>query len=84
MVPDPACDNVPVAPPGDDVAVYSVIAAPPLFAGAVKDTFALPVPVVLAEPIVGASGASAVTVVPEEDADAGEVPEELIATTEKV
>jgi hypothetical protein len=35
IVPEPEVDNVPVIPPGDDVAVYELIVAPPLSEGAV-------------------------------------------------
>jgi len=45
--------EVAVMPPGDDVAVYPVIAEPPLLAGAVNATDADPVPAV-AVPMVGA------------------------------
>jgi hypothetical protein len=48
-------DPVPVIPPGLDVAVYPVIAALPIFEGAVKVTVASVLPAV-AVPIVGASG----------------------------
>jgi hypothetical protein len=33
IVPDPACDSVPVILPGEDTAVYDVIGEPPLYAG---------------------------------------------------
>jgi hypothetical protein len=48
-------DPVPIIPPGDDVAVYTVIALPPSFAGGVKVTVTVPMPAV-AVPIVGAPG----------------------------
>jgi hypothetical protein len=35
IVPEPAWLTIPVIPPGEDTAVYDVIAVPPLFAGAV-------------------------------------------------
>jgi hypothetical protein len=35
IVPEPACDKVPVMLPGVDIAVYEVIVDPPLLAGAV-------------------------------------------------
>jgi hypothetical protein len=56
MVPEPACESVPVIPPGLDVAVYEVIAVPPLLAGAVNATVAVVDPVAVAVPIVGAPG----------------------------
>jgi hypothetical protein len=56
MVPEPACESVPVNPPGLDVAVYEVIAVPPLLTGAVNATVAVVDPVAVAVPIVGAPG----------------------------
>jgi hypothetical protein len=47
-------------PPGDDVAVYNVIAEPPSLAGAVYATVAVEDPVAVAVPIVGAPGTLAV------------------------
>jgi hypothetical protein len=47
---------VPVIDPGLEVAVYPVIADPPLSEGAVKATVADVVPVAVAVPIVGAPG----------------------------
>jgi hypothetical protein len=41
MVPDPACDIVPDPPTGLEVTEYDVIVAPPLLAGAVKETVAV-------------------------------------------
>jgi hypothetical protein len=52
---------VPVIPPGEDVAVYNVIVAPPLLAGAVYATVAVVDPVAVAVPIVGAPGTIAAT-----------------------
>ena len=46
---------VAVSPPGLDVTVYPVMAAPPLFVGAVKLTVACAMPAV-AVPMVGAPG----------------------------
>ena len=46
---------VAVCPPGEDVTVYWLIAAPPSDAGAVHDTVACPLPPV-AETPVGAPG----------------------------
>jgi hypothetical protein len=57
IVPLPACEIVPVTPPGDEVAVYEVIVAPPLEAGAVNVTFAVVAPVDVAVTEVGAPGA---------------------------
>lgn len=56
IVPEPAWESVPVIPPGEEVAVYEVIAEPPLLIGAVKETVAVVVPVEVAVPIVGAPG----------------------------
>ena len=50
--------QLPMSPPGFDVAVYDVIVAPPLLAGAVKLTEACVFPAV-ATPIVGAPGTTA-------------------------
>ena len=54
IVPEPAWVKVAVIPPGDDVAVYEMMVAPPLLLGAVKATVAVVAPVVVAVPIVGA------------------------------
>ena len=67
MVPAPAWFTVPVIPPGFDVAVYEVIAEPPLEAGAVNATVADVAPVAVTAPIVGAPGKPGVT-----DADASD------------
>jgi hypothetical protein len=56
IVPEPACDKVPVILPGVDIAVYEVIVEPPLLAGAVYETVAVVAPVAVAVPIVGAPG----------------------------
>jgi hypothetical protein len=48
--------RVPVTPPGLLTAVYEVIVAPPLFAGAVNVTDAVVCPSDVAVPIVGALG----------------------------
>ena len=74
--------TVPVKPPGDDVAVYPVIALPPSDTGAVKVTMACAFPPV-AVPIVGASGAAA-GITGFEGPDAAPVPMALIAATAKV
>ena len=57
MAPESDCVRVPVIPPGLDVAVYLVIAAPPFDVGAVNATVAVVVPVTVAAPITGAPGA---------------------------
>lgn len=44
-------------PPGEEVAVYEVIAVPPSEAGAVNETFAVVAPVDVAVTDVGAPGA---------------------------
>ena len=46
-------------PPGEEVAVYEVIVAPPSDAGAVNETFAVLAPVDVAVTDVGAPGADA-------------------------
>ena len=56
IVPLPACEIDPVIPPGEEVAVYEVIAAPPTDTGAVKETLAVVAPVDVAVTEVGASG----------------------------
>jgi hypothetical protein len=74
--------HVPVKPPGEDVAVYDVIAEPPLLAGAANVTLACAFPAV-AVPMVGAPGIVAgVTLF--DAADAGPVPSALVAVTAKV
>ena len=73
---------VPVNPPGLDVAVYLVIALPPLLDGVVKDTVACALPAV-AVPMVGAPGTvDGVTLL--DAADAVPVPTELVAVTVNV
>jgi hypothetical protein len=57
IVPLPACEIVPVIPPGDEVAVYEVIAAPPFEVGAMNETFTVVKPVDAATTEVGALGA---------------------------
>jgi hypothetical protein len=56
IVPDPACESVPVIPPGEDVAIYDVIGELPELLGAVNETVAVVDPVDVAVPIVGALG----------------------------
>ena len=56
-MPLPACEIDPVIPPGDEVAVYEVIVAPPSDVGAVNETFAVVAPVDVAVTDVGAPGA---------------------------
>ena len=74
--------HVPVIAPGEDVAVYVVIVAPPLLAGAVKVTVACALPRV-AVPIVGAPGSvEGVTML--DGFDGGPLPTALVATTVKV
>ncbi len=62
-MPLPACEIDPVLPPGDEVAVYEVIAAPPSDAGAVNETLAVVAPVDVAVKDVGAPGADTEDVV---------------------
>ena len=78
-------DDAPVAvrPPGEDVTVYPVIAAPPVFAGAVKLTVAPPL-LPVAETPVGAPGAMAAGVTADEALEAAPVPMALVAVTVKV
>ena len=58
-MPLPACEIDPVIPPGEEVAVYEVIVAPPSDAGAVNATLAVVAPVAVALTDVGAPGADA-------------------------
>jgi len=77
-------DAAPLAtiPPGDEVAVYVVIAEPPVEAGGVNATVACALPAV-AVPIVGGPGtAPGVTLFV--GADAGPVPAALVAVTVNV
>jgi hypothetical protein len=83
IVPEPAWDNVAVTPPGEDVAVYDVIVAPPLEAGAVKATVAEVDPVFVAVPIVGALGTVRGTTAAE-TVDVAPVPAALVALTRNV
>ena len=83
MEPEPVWDTVAMIPPGFDVALYWVIAEPPLESGAVKATVAEFAPVAVAAPIVGAPGG--LNVVTEADGlDGTEVPAALVAVTVKV
>jgi hypothetical protein len=59
IVPEPAWLNVPVKLPGELVAVYDVMATPPLSAGALNVTFADVDVTRVAVPIVGAAGTCA-------------------------
>jgi hypothetical protein len=85
-VPLPACEIDPVTPPGDEVAVYEVIAAPPSDAGAVNETFAVVAPVDVAVTDVGAPGAVVGddVVIELDGLDGDEVPNILVAVTVKV
>ena len=71
-----------VAPPGLDVTVYDVIAAPPLLAGAVHVTVALALPADAVTP-VGAPG-TVLGVTALDAADAGPAPEPFVAVTVNV
>ena len=70
-------------PPGDDVTVYPVMGEPPLEAGAVQATEAVPPPEPVAVPMVGAPGTVA-GVADAEAAEAGPVPAALVAVTVNV
>ena len=83
MVPEPACDNVAVTPPGEEVATYDVIVAPPSEPGAVKATVAVVDPVAVAVPIVGAPGVVRGTTA-DETVDVAPVPAALVALTRNV
>jgi hypothetical protein len=71
-----------VAPPGDDVTVYDVIALPPLLAGAVHETLACVLPEVAVTPVGALGTVDGVTAV--DGLDAGPVPFALAALTVKV
>ena len=75
--------TVSVNPPGEDVAVYDVIADPPFAAGAVNDTTANEVPATADTP-VGASGATIVGVTEFDALDALLVPIVVVAVTVNV
>ena len=74
---------MPVTPPGEDVAVYEVIVAPPLETGCVKPTLAVDVPVFVAVPIVGTPGTVRGTTA-DETVDVAPVPAMLVALTRNV
>ncbi len=82
IVPLPAWLRVPVKLPGVEIAVYEVIAEPPLEAGAVKVTVAWVFPAV-AVPMIGAPGTeNGVTEL--EAALGAPVPATVVAVTVKV
>jgi hypothetical protein len=72
-----------VWPPGEEVAVYWVIALPPLFEGAVQETRAAAIPAVAVAP-VGLSGTVGPGVTLLEGPEGTPVPEVLVAVTVKV
>jgi hypothetical protein len=74
--------RVHVAPAGDEVTTYEVIAEPPLSAGASKVTVIL-LPLVTATTLAGADGTPAGTTTDDAD-DCAEVPTDVIAATLKV
>jgi len=78
-------DDVPVAVklPGEEVTVYPVIADPPVFAGTVKLTVALPL-LTVAEILVGTPGAVVAGVTEADAVEAVPVPTMLVAVTVKV
>ena len=78
-------EDAPVAvrPPGEEVTVYPVITAPPVFAGAVKLTVALPL-LTIAEILVGTPGAVVAGVTAAEALEAVPVPTLFVAVTVKV
>ena len=74
---------MPVTPPGEEVAVYDRIVAPPLDTGAVKATVAVIDPVFVAVPIVGAPGTVRGTTAAE-TVEVALVPATLVALTRNV
>ena len=85
IVPEPAWDTVPVKEPVSEVAVYLVIAEPPLDAGNVNATVAdVDVdPAAATAPMVGAPG-TVTGVTGAEGADTAEVPPAFVAVTVNV
>jgi hypothetical protein len=83
IVPETAWDKVPMMPPVSEVAVYSVIAEPPLETGWVKLTVAVVDPVAVAAPMVGAPG-TVTGVTGADGADTAEVPPAFVAVTVNV
>jgi hypothetical protein len=81
-VADVAPAVVTVAPPGEAVTVYPVIAEPPLLAGAVHDTPAWALPAVPPTPVGAPGTVRGVTAALA--ADAAEVPAALVAVTVNV
>jgi len=77
---------VPVIPPGEEVAVYDEIVAPPSDAGAVNETFAVVAPVAVATTEVGApaGAAAAYGVIEFEELDEELIPAPLVAVIENV
>ena len=75
--------TVAVMPSGEEVTVYPVIADPPLLAGGVKLTVALPL-LAVAEILVGTPGAVAAGITADEALEAVPVPTEFVAVTVKV
>jgi len=83
IVPEPAWDTVPVLAPVFEVAVYVVIAEPPLDAGMVNATVADVDPDAVTVPMVGAPGTvTGVTGV--DGADAADVPPAFVAAAVNV
>jgi len=72
-----------VIPPGLDVAVYDVIALPPLLAGAVQLTVACPFPATARTPVGAPGGLSGVTATGVGD-DSGPLPMAFVACTVNV
>ena len=83
IVPEPAWDTVPVKEPVSEVAVYLVIAEPPLDAGNVNATVADVDPAAVTTPMVGAPG-TVTGVTGADGADAAEVPPAFVAVAVNV
>jgi uncharacterized protein (DUF983 family) len=79
ILPDPDWVRVPVIPPGNDVALYDVIAEPPL-AGAVNETVIVVGPVEVNAVITGALGAIACRT-EADHCEAVDVPTAFVAVT---
>jgi hypothetical protein len=74
--------TVAVKPPGEEVTVYELIAAPPLEAGADQLTDACPFPPVAVTLVGAPGGAAGITLLEGEEAEP--IPAELLAVTVKV
>jgi hypothetical protein len=84
IVPEPAWVTDAVIDPGNDVAVYVVIVAPPFSVGAVNGIEILVADTTVGVETVGAFGATASVVIEEEALEATDAPALLVAFTVNV